>query len=235
MTIPIKIISKKDYLKSEAEPNQEKIWDNIANPWKEYVVKRIPTVETFLKGKKGKIIDLGCGTGRNMISNKDVEYTAVDFSASQLSHLKKHIKTNKLNAKIIKSDASNLQQIKDNTFDHGIFIAALHCIETKTKRKKSLEELYRVLKPSGTAIITVWDSDDKRFKKIKDKGDIYMAWNHDMISHMRYYYLFKKQELKKLIESAGFKITKFSTYNEDAKDNLDRFNKKNWILEIQKT
>jgi ubiquinone/menaquinone biosynthesis C-methylase UbiE len=234
MTIPIKIISKEDYLKTTKKPNQEKVWDNIANPWKTYVVKIIPAVENFLKNKKGKIIDLGCGTGRNMIPNKDIEYTAVDFSEGQLFHLKKHIKTNKLNAKILKAEVNNLSKLKDNTFDYGIFIAALHCIETKEKRRQSLEELHRVLKPKGKAIITIWDSNDQRFKHIKNKGDIYMAWNHDNSAHMRYYYLYKKPELKKLIESIGFKIIKFSVYNEEAKNNIDRFNKKNWIIEIQK-
>jgi ubiquinone/menaquinone biosynthesis C-methylase UbiE len=234
MTIPIKIATKKEFLEDNKVPNQEKIWDNIAKPWKTYVVKRIPAVENFLKNKKGKIIDLGCGTGRNMIPSKDIEYTAVDFSEGQLSHLKKHIKTNKLNAKIIKSEASSLIEIKDNTFDYGIFIASLHCIETKEKREKSLEELYRVLKPKGKALITVWDSKDQRFSHIKNKGDIYMAWNHDNSAHMRYYYLYKKPELKKLIEKTGFKILKFSVHNEEAKNNIDRFNKKNWIIEVQK-
>jgi len=234
MTIPIKIITKEEFLKNNNKPNQEDIWDKISKPWKEYVVKRIPVVEKFLKNKKGKIIDLGCGTGRNMIPNPNVEYTAVDFSKGQLSHLKKHIKTNQLDAKILKSEISNLKKIKDNTFNYGIFIASLHCIETKEKRLQSLSELYRVLKPNGKAIITVWNSEDKRFDQVNHHGDVYMAWNYEDISYMRYYYLFKKQELKDLIKKAGFKILKFSPYEEEAKNNIVRFSKKNWIIEIQK-
>ena len=231
----IKIISKKDYLKSNKKPNQKLIWDNIAKPWKTYVVKRIPAVEKFLENKTGKIIDLGCGTGRNLIPNPNIEYTAIDFSDGQLQQLKKHIKTNNINATILKAEANNLHEIKDNTFDYGLFIATLHCIDTKEERKQSLQELFRVLKPKAKAIITVWDSKDKRFCHIKNKGDIYMAWNHDGDAHMRYYYLFKKQELIDLIESVGFKITNFLIYNENAKDNIDRFSKKNWIVEVQRS
>ena len=234
MTTPIKIISKDEYLKTKRKPNQEKIWDNIAKPWKTYVVKRIPAIEQFLKRKKGKIIDLGCGTGRNLIPSKNIEYTAADFSANQLLLAKRYIKENKINAKTLKSEANNLSKIKDNQFDYGLFVAALHCIETESKRKKSLEEFRRVLKPKAKAIITVWNSDDQRFSKIKNKGDIYMAWNDNHVPHMRYYYLYKKQELKDLIESVGFKILKFSTYNEKATENIDRFSKKNWIIEVQK-
>lgn len=235
MTIPIKIIKKEEYLKSKKKPNQEKIWNNIAKPWKTYVVKKIPAIEKFLKRKKGKIIDLGCGTGRNLIPSKDIEYLAVDFSSGQLTHTKKYIKENKINAKTLKSEADNLSKIKDNQFDYGLFVAALHCIETKEKREKALNEFNRVLKPKAKGIITVWNSDDKRFSKVKHRGEIYMAWNDNHVPHMRYYYLYEKQELKNLIKEAGFKILKFSTYNEKAEDNLDRFSKKNWIIEVQKS
>ena len=231
MTIPIKIISKEDYLKTTKKPNQEKIWDNIAKPWKKYVVKQIPGVEKFLKNKKGKVIDLGCGSGRNMIPNKNIKYTGIDFSLKQLEQAKEYLKDNQMKAKLIKSEVSNLKEIKDNTFDCGLFIAALHCIETPEKRKKSLEELYRVLKPKAKALITVWDSEDKRFSHIKNKGDIYMAWREDNIPHMRYYYLYKKQELKELIKSSRFKIISFHQRKEEDKV---RFNKKNWIIQVEK-
>jgi len=231
MTIPIKIISKKEFLRKYKKPNQEKIWDNIAKPWKKYVVKKIPGVEKFLKNKKGKVIDLGCGSGRNMITNKNIKYTGIDFSLKQLEKAKEYLKDNQMKAKLIKSEVSNLKEIKDNTFDCGLFIAALHCIETPEKRKKSLEELYRVLKPKAKALITVWDSEDKRFSHIKNKGDIYMAWREDNIPHMRYYYLYKKQELKELIKSSRFKIISFHQRKEEDKV---RFNKKNWIIEVEK-
>ena len=231
MTIPIKIISKKEFLRKYKKPNQEKIWDNIAKPWKKYVVKKIPGVEKFLKNKKGKVIDLGCGSGRNMIPNKNIKYTGIDFSLKQLEKAKEYLKDNQMKAKLIKSEASNLKEIKDNTFDYGLFIAALHCIETPEKRKKSLEELYRVLKPKAKALITVWDSEDKRFSHIKNKGDIYMAWREDNIPHMRYYYLYKKQELKELIKSSRFKIISFHQRKEEDKV---RFNKKNWIIQVEK-
>lgn len=231
MTIPIKIISKKEFLRKYKKPNQEKIWDNIAKPWKKYVVKKIPGVEKFLKNKKGKVIDLGCGSGRNMITNKNIKYTGIDFSLKQLEKAKEYLKDNQMKAKLIKSEVSNLKEIKDNTFDYGLFIAALHCIETPEKRKKSLEELYRVLKPKAKALITVWDSEDKRFSHIKNKGDIYMAWREDNIPHMRYYYLYKKQELKELIKSSRFKIISFHQRKEEDKV---RFNKKNWIIEVEK-
>jgi ubiquinone/menaquinone biosynthesis C-methylase UbiE len=231
----IKIISKKKYLSKNKKPNQQQIWDNIAKPWKTYVVKQIPAVKNFLKNKKGKIIDLGCGTGRNMIPNKNITYYGIDFSTNQLKQARKHIKLNNINAKLYKSKLNKLPtSFKDNTFDHGLFIASLHCIETKENRKKSLEEFHRVLKPKAKAILTVWNSTDKRFKHINNKGPIYMSWKENNIPHMRYYYLYKKQELTNLVKSIGFKILSFKTHDENKAHLVDRFTKKNHILILEK-
>ncbi len=224
-----KITSKKDYLKENKKPNQLKVWNKISKSWKKYRVAEIITVRKFLENKKGKVIDIGCGSGRNMIPNSKIEYTGIDFSKGQLIQARRHIKEKKIKAKLIKEKASNLSKIKNNYFDYGLFVASLHCIESEEERKKSLKELYRVLKPRAKALITTWNSEDKRFSHIKNKGEIYMSWKEDNFYHMRYYYLFKKNELKNLIKDIGFKIINFNNSNED-----ERFNKKNWIIEIQK-
>ena len=73
-----------------------------------------------------------------MIPNKNIKYTGIDFSLKQLEKAKEYLKDNQMKAKLIKSEVSNLKEIKDNTFDCGLFIAALHCIETPEKRKIKL-------------------------------------------------------------------------------------------------
>ncbi len=64
---------------------QAKVWDKIAKLWHKYRDRPIPEVVNFLQGKKGKILDLGCGSGRNFIK-LDAELYAVDFSSEQLKH-----------------------------------------------------------------------------------------------------------------------------------------------------
>jgi len=222
MTTPIKIVNAKEM---SEKPNQEKIWDIISAPWKEFREKSLEVVEDFLKGKRGKIIDLGCGTGRNMISNKDIEYWGVDFSKGQLSHIDKE----KVNAKLFKSDITKLpKEFKDEMFDYGLFIATLHCLETKEARKKSLREFYRVLKDKGEALITVWNSEDPRFKGM-DK-ELYIPWHREHVPYLRYYYLYDKQELIDLLEEVGFKILEINK----AKEKDSRFSKKNFIVRVRK-
>lgn len=232
MTIPLKIIKKQEFEKQNSKPNQEAVWNSIAKPWKTYVVKTIPIVKEFLKNKKGKIIDLGCGTGRNMIPNPNIEYYGIDFSEGQLKQAKKYIKKNKINAKLYKSPAENLKKFKNNTFDHGLFIATLHCIETKEKRLQALKEFYRVLKPKSQSLITIWDAKDKRFNHVNNQGDIYMSWKENSIPYMRYYYLHNKEEFIDILKSVGFKIIKLQ--NNEINNERDRFSKKNWIVKVEK-
>jgi tRNA (uracil-5-)-methyltransferase TRM9 len=225
----IKIISKKEYLKENPKPEQEEVWDSIAIPWKEYRSNQLPIVVEFLKDKKGKVIDLGCGGGRNMIKNDDIEYYGVDFSSGQLMHAINHAEENKINAKFFKLSADRLSKkvFKNEMFDCGLFIATLHCIEGKEKRENALKEFYRVLKPGAEALVTVWNSEDQRFNG--GKGDFYMSWKKEGVAHMRYYYLYDKQEIVDLLKKTGFDILEIYSSREK-----DRFSKKNWIIRLRR-
>jgi len=175
---------------------QENVWDLIAPEWHEF--KKIPaqTVISFLENQKGKILDLGSGSGRNVVENKDIEYHLTDFSKKMLDLAKeKHPE--------ITIKKSNLWEIpyKDEFFNGAICISALHCIEGEDKRIKSIEELHRVLKPKSKALIGAWNAKSKRFKdKAKEKM---IGWQD---KGKRYYYLYYKEELTKQLEDAGFKI-----------------------------
>jgi len=224
MTIPIKIIPASEL---KEKPDQKEVWDVISVPWERYVVKRIPVVEEFLENKNGKILDLGCGSGRNMIKNENIKYYAVDFSPKQLKNAEKYAKDEGVNAEFFKSGADDLSEFEDEFFDYGLFIATLHCLETSEERKKSVEEFYRVLKKGGEGIISVWNAEDPRFGGLK--GDSYLSWKEKGVDYMRYYYLYSKDELISLIEGSGFEILEFYPVEE-----RDRFSKKNWIIRVGK-
>jgi len=171
--------------------NQEEVWDKISDPWKKYRKNSPEEVVNFLKNKKGKILDLGCGHGRNLIDLKG-EFYCVDFSIEQIKKVKKRAEEMGIKIKPIKSSISKLP-FKNNSFDYAIFIATLHCIETKEKREKAVKELYRTLKPSAEAMISVWD---KNQKKLKDKPkEAIMPWKHDGKEYQRYYYFYDCYEV----------------------------------------
>jgi len=181
---------------------QQKIWDKIARPWKSFREKPLKEVEEFLSKKSGKVLDLGCGSGRHFLKIKDKIY-GVDFSKEMLKLAEKHAKENKINAELVQAEACKLP-FKDDFFDSAIFIAALHCLPDSKKRKKSLEELFRVMKEGSHAMITVWSRKQERVKN-KPKEAL-IPWTVDGKKYLRYYYFYDKKEFESLLKSVGFKI-----------------------------
>ena len=183
------------------KPNQKQVWNDIAEEWNEFKTNPADYVEEFLKKQKGKILDLGSGSGRHLMKIKGEMYL-VDFSEKMIELAKKKAKSKKIKAEFFISDLKKLP-FENNFFDSAISIASLHCIEAKANRQKAMKELYRVLKPKSKAMIAVWNKDSKRF--IKSKKEKYVGWRD---RGKRYYYLYNKDELKRELEKIGFKVIK---------------------------
>lgn len=184
---------------------QEKVWESIAVRWQEFRDKPINEVINFIKNKEGKILDLGCGSGRNFTKTKATIY-AVDFSQEMLKYAREHAKKLKIKAKFKRAEANNLP-FKNNFFDAAMVIAVLHCINGK-KREKTIKELYRVLKPKAKALILVWSRNNQRIKN-KPK-ECFIPWTIDGKKYQRYTYIYDKNEIKQLLENIGFKIKEIS-------------------------
>lgn len=187
--------------------SQQEVWDKIGAPWQKFRKKSPEEVSEFLKNKKGKILDLGCGSGRNILKIKGARYYCIDFSAEMLKFAEKHAEKEKILADFFRLDfgKENLP-FKDNFFDSAIFISTLHCIESSEDRKKSLEELYRVMKKGSSIMITVWGKGSySKTKKIEGKEGI-VTWKKDNVEYPRYYYLYDQEELENLLKEVGFKI-----------------------------
>ena len=67
--------------------NQQKVWNKIALEWNKFRIKPLKEVQEFLKNKKGNILDLGCGTGRNFIKINGLIY-GIDFSSKMIKFAK---------------------------------------------------------------------------------------------------------------------------------------------------
>jgi tRNA (uracil-5-)-methyltransferase TRM9 len=181
--------------------NQKDIWNKIAPEWHEFKIERKGQhTLNFLKKQKGKILDLGSGSGRYLIKQPKTKFYLVDFSEEMLKLAEKKAKQEKIEAEFKISEISEIPY-EENFFDGAICIASLHCVKGKDKRKKALKELFRVLKPKAQAEIGVWNKDSPRFKNAgKEKM---VAWQN---KGKRYYYLYDKEEIYKEAEEAGFKI-----------------------------
>jgi ubiquinone/menaquinone biosynthesis C-methylase UbiE len=184
--------------------DQEKVWDEIAPSWNEFRKKVPPTVEKFLANKTGKILDIGCGSGRNFIKKTDLEWVAVDFSEEMVKYAKKRAEDLGVSVEVIKSDSVNLP-FEDDTFDSVLCFAMLHCVENPLSRKKTLQEIYRVLKKGGAVLISSWGPKSPRLKN--KPNECFISWSSNLENSLnRYTYVFQLDELRELCEVVGFKI-----------------------------
>ena len=83
------------------EPVNEDGDEKFSPEWNKFKVKPLEEVKEFLENKKGKILDLGCGSGRHLIKNTNLKFYGVDFS-------KEMIKFAKINAKEKQMKADSL-------------------------------------------------------------------------------------------------------------------------------
>jgi ubiquinone/menaquinone biosynthesis C-methylase UbiE len=211
--------------------NQQEVWNKIANLWSSYRKNPAAEISNFLADKKGKVLDLGCGSGRNMTPNMNIQYYGVDFSEEMLKFAEKSSKAEKINAVFFRERAEKLP-FEDNFFDAAMFISTLHCIQSEKERTKALKELFRVMKKNSEAIITVWDKEsNKQFEKIPAKEGL-VNWKKDGVNYQRYYYFYQQDELEKLLKQIGFKILKIE--KKDTKTLVGQHSKKNLIFYVQK-
>ena len=113
----------------------------------------------LLKIKQGdSVLDIASGRGASLFPAADVvgkagKITGIDFSEGMVLETKRVIKTNGYeNIELLQMDAENLN------FDQSVFdIAACGLsIQFFTDYKKSVNEMYRVLKPGGKVGISAW-------------------------------------------------------------------------------
>ncbi|MBM3247341.1 class I SAM-dependent methyltransferase [Candidatus Pacearchaeota archaeon] len=211
--------------------NQEQIWDAIAGPWSKFRRQSPKEVQDFLIKQKGKVLDLGCGSGRNLVKLEGIRFYGVDFAKKQLEFAEQEAKKQEIPAEFIKARCSELP-FEDNFFDAAIFISVLHCMDKAEERKKSLEELYRVLKKGASVMISVWDKNSRELFKEKKVKEGLMDWKDNNTVYRRYYYFYDEKELKDLLESIGFKIEKTSLIDSTA--NTSKHSKKNLVFYCQK-
>lgn len=185
--------------------NQEKTWDKIAEKWAIYRARSTELIEKFLKNKKGKVLDLGCGSGRNFIDNKKIKYYGLDFSKKMLEKAREKIQKEGLDCELKKAKAHRIPYT-NNFFDAAIYIATLHCLKSKRQRIKSLKEIQRVLKPNARAFISVWSRNQERIKN-KPKNST-VPWTIEGKKVYRFNYIYDVDELLEEINSVGLKFVK---------------------------
>lgn len=122
----------------------------------------IDTMRKYKISKHDKILDLGCGEGRDatFLLNKGYNVTAVDYSNEAIN------KCNELTNNKYQENFKQLDIFEDNLDDKFKFIysiAVMHMFVLDIHRNKFLEFIYNHLDSDGIALICVMGDGQKEY------------------------------------------------------------------------
>ncbi|WP_254534834.1 class I SAM-dependent methyltransferase [Halomarina litorea] len=127
-----------------------------------------PEVESFVDDAApvGTALDLGCGNGRHaeLLAERADRVVGVDLSGELLRTARDRAADRGYAERLslVGGDASSLP-LRDASVGLGVYIAALHHLPSRAARRASLDELARVLTPTGRALVSVWSVTHSKF------------------------------------------------------------------------
>jgi ubiquinone/menaquinone biosynthesis C-methylase UbiE len=106
-------------------------------------------LEFIEKHKPARAIDIGCGTGTNIITLAKAgwQVTGVDFAPRAIQLAKQKLKSTKTHAELYVSDATHLKGVV-GPYEFALDIGCFHSIP-KAGKADYLQQLDRILAPNG--------------------------------------------------------------------------------------
>ena len=218
--------------------NVEETWDTIADSFD--ATRRRPWSQCLdfvnALAQDAIVADLGCGNGRHLIpcAQRCQSVIGLDISRKLLQITYQKVQKNMLsNVFLIHGNLITIP-LKNDSIDAALYIAALHNIQGKEHRHRSLQELQRILKSNGRALVSVWSRWQDRYRKYfikqwlstrkrKNFGDIEIFWKQHRLDIPRFYHLYSKREFIADVESADLMIEKISCVHLHAKRFPDNY------------
>ena len=147
----------KDYYNTNAEREQERLDMPLCRI---EFASTLRLIEQYFP-KQGRICDIGGATGRYTIEllRKGYLVTLFDLSDQEIRLAGIQLKKNGLVAEqLITGDARDMSMLASNTFDAVLLMGPMYHVVEQNERAKVLQELKRILKPHGVAIIAYLNS-----------------------------------------------------------------------------
>lgn len=116
---------------------------------------------------KGKVLDIGCGGGRNVafLAASGYNVYGIDYTQTSVDMTRQRLKMANLTAKIEVGDVRNMPY--QNDFFDAIFCYGVLCYCDKVGIKHGINEIYRILKPNAKAHLQVRNLNDFRYLDAK--------------------------------------------------------------------
>lgn len=174
--------------------------------------RRCETIVEWLDAKPGDTI-LDCGSGYGFVLRVLLELTensivGLEYQQERVDETRAFLGDNE-RLTLVQGDAMALP-FPDHAFDHVVCSEVLEHLPDDTR---AVQELYRVLKPGGTLVVTVpsadfpftWDPPNWILKRLGNRhlgGE--RPWSGIWYGHRR---LYRDNELHDLVSNAGFDVT----------------------------
>jgi SAM-dependent methyltransferase len=178
----------------------------------------------------GRLIDLGCGTGRHAIrfAERGFSVAAVDLARPMLEMVGNHARLAGVELLRVESNLCRLSCFPDEVFDYALsMFSTLGMIRGQESRRRALAEASRILKPGGRLALhahNLWlnlrDSQGRAWLR----SQVWQAlFNRSLIGdrHMNYrgipgmrVHLYRWGELKRALGGAAFRIDEVLPLNE---------------------
>jgi len=164
---------------------------------------------------RGHILDIGCGTGRILVYLKEKGYTVagIDLSRHMLNAAREKLGDE---TALVRADMAALPLAARCMDGCVMMFSVIGMLKGYNMREKALKEAWRVLRPGGVIAVHVHN----RYKNIgagvssvvkASLGSLFgggeIMRNYRGLPGL-YLHLFSRGELQRLLESAGFKITR---------------------------
>ncbi len=158
--------------------------------------------------KKGRILDIGCGGGRNTIlfSKLGFEAVGVDFSKTAIRLARLYKKEQESNAEFMVQSVFNLR-FKPSYFDAVTDFGLLHHLR-KSEWRKYLQSVTRVLKKKGLFILYCFSNLSKKTGNYNP-----LSKRNWRVKKGHYLHYFTKKEVNELVKKE-FRIIQFKTIRE---------------------
>lgn len=182
-------------------------------------------IEYANKVKSGEsVLDVGCGNGRLLraFDGKEVKYLGVDNSANLIEAAKTNIRNQQNEREFLVADILDLDKVKVNGFDWVYCIAVIHHLPSEELQIKALKNLKAKINNTGKIVLSVWRPwGNKKLVNVLLKtiwlkitgrhkygwNDLVFEWKNNQ--SLRYYHLFTRRELMRIIKKSGLELLEF--------------------------
>lgn len=151
-----------------------------------------------------KILDYGCGTGRNIrFIRYNSDATRIDGTDIPEQLEKESEKLNKLD-NIYRTEILQLTEVSNDFYDLVLSSHVLNVIESDEMKKFVIQDIYNKLDKGGKAVIEVRTKSDIESAKTKEPhGE---GWKIKKGNSFTYQEAITKEKMKHLVTSVGFEI-----------------------------